>query len=58
LRAMERELRNRDGFVIYFDDVRRPALISLGTLRQEMKLRTVYRGRDGEVLQLRPPQRD
>jgi hypothetical protein len=58
LRAMERDLRNRDGYVVYFDDVRRPNLISCQQLERELKLRLVYRGSDGQVLQLRQRQRD
>jgi hypothetical protein len=58
LRAMGRELRNRGGYVIYFNDVRRPNLISRAQLERELGLRTIFRGGDGEVLQLSGRQRD
>jgi hypothetical protein len=53
LRAMERELKARRGYVFYFGPVRRPALVTKSQLQADLKLRLIYAGLDGDVFQYR-----
>ncbi|MEO6434358.1 MAG: hypothetical protein ABIP55_01170 [Tepidisphaeraceae bacterium] len=49
LRALERDLKNRGGYVVFFTDIRHRTVVQDEELREAMSLEAVYSGRDGDV---------